>query len=163
MILGILAVAMLTAAVVGAVVMVARGPTVQVASFNLPGTPIQVRLEARPTSMFGGASFARTLRVSNRERQRQTDLQVDNGGQGRINIYREPDRLTIVAVGGAASTALQNLDLQVFAAPPRPESPIGYLGAFDVDENRHVRFFTAAECPWIAIAASDRPRRCRPG
>ncbi|MBM3526190.1 MAG: hypothetical protein FJX57_24830 [Alphaproteobacteria bacterium] len=148
---------------VGAVIVVARGPTTQVASYNLPGTPLQIRLEARPTSLFGSSSFARTLRVSNRERQRQTDLQVDNGGQSRVNLYREPDRLTIVAVGGTASTALQNLDLQVFAAPPRPESPVGYLGAFDLDEHKRIRFFSSAECPWVAIAGTDRPRRCRPG
>lgn len=160
MILGILAIALLTAAAVAAVIFVARGPSAQVASYNLPGTPVQVRLEVRPTSLFG-ATFARTLRVSTRDRQRQTDLQVDNGGQGRVNLYREPDRLTIVAVGGSASTSLQNIDLQVFAAPPRPESPVGYLGAFDMDENKRVRFFSAAECPFAAIAGTDRPRGCR--
>lgn len=160
MILGILAVALLTAAAVAAVVVVARGPSVQVALHSVTGTALQVRLEVRPTSLFG-TSAARTLRVSTRDRQRETTLQPDNGGQARINLYREPDRLTVVAVGGAVTATIQNVDLQVFAAPPRPESPVGYLGAFDLDENKRIRFFSAAECPFVAIAGSDRPRGCR--
>lgn len=160
MILGIIGVILLTGAAVAAVVFVARGPAAQVAQISVQGTQLQVRLEVRPTSIFG-TTFARTLRISTRDRQRETPLQVDNGNQARVNLYREPDRITVVAVGSAVSSALQTVDMQVFAAPPRPESPVGYLGAFDVDENKRLRFFTAAECPFIAIAGTDRPRSCR--
>ena len=52
-------------------------------------------------------------------------------------------------------------DLEALPGPVLPESPVGYLGAFDVDERRKLKFFSATECPFVAVAPAERPKACK--
>ncbi len=159
-ILAILGLVLVTGAAVAGVIMLIRGPGAQAASYALQGTALQIRLEIRQQSLFA-STFDRTVRVNTRDRQRQADLRPDPGGFGRINLYRQADRVMAVAWGSTIGAVINTGDIEVLTGPALPESPVGYLGAFDMDERQKLRFYSAAECPFIAIATADRPRRCR--
>lgn len=150
----------LMGAVVTGIYMLIVGPNAQAAAYPVQGTPLQIRLELRQRSIFGG-SYDRTLRASTRDRQRQADLRPDPGGYGRVNLYRQADRVVAVAWGGTYRVGLATGDIEVLSGPVLPESPVGYLGAFDLDTARKVRFFQAADCPFSPVATADRPRPCR--
>jgi hypothetical protein len=159
-VLGILVMVAAMGAVVAGVVVLIRGPEMQSAQFAVQGTPLQIRMELKQRSVFD-KTFDRTLRATVRDRQRQAQLRADPGGFARVNLYRQTDRVIAVGWGGTVSMSITTGDLEILPGPVLPESPIGYLGAFDVDEQRKLRFFGAAECPFVAVAPADRPRACR--
>jgi len=152
-------VAVMGAMVVGVVVLI-KGPQAQNAALAIQGTPLQVRMEFKRRSVFD-STVDRTLRAVVRDRQRQTELRADPGGYARVNLYRQADRVIAVGWGGTVSITINSGDLEVLQGPVLPESPVGYLGAFDVDERRNLRFFGAAECPFVAVAPAERPRACK--
>jgi hypothetical protein len=159
-VLGILAMIAVMGTVVVGVVVLIRGPETQSAALAIQGTPLQVRIEFKQRSVFDH-TFDRTLRAIVRDRQRQTQLRADPGGFGRVNLYRQADRVIAVGWGGTVSMNITSGDLEALPGPVLPESPIGYLGAFDVDERRKLKFFGAAECPFVAVAPAERPRPCK--
>lgn len=159
-ILAILALVAVTGIAVYGVTILIKGPGAQAAAYSLQGTALQIRIEIRQQSIFS-TTFDRTVRVNTRDRQRQADLRPDTGGFGRINLYRQADRVMAVAWGSTIGAAISTGDIEVLPGPTLPESPVGYLGAFDMDENKKLRYYSAADCPFIAIATADRPRRCR--
>ena len=159
-ILGILAMVAVMGAVVVGVVILIRGPETQSAAFAIQGTPLQVRIEFKQRSIFD-QTFERTLRSIVRDRQRQTQMRADPGGFGRINLYRQSDRVLAVGWGGTVSMNITSGDLEALPGPVLPESPVGYLGAFDVDERRKLKFFSATECPFVAVAPAERPKACK--
>lgn len=147
-------------AVVVGVVMMIRGPAAQSAALSIQGTALQVRVEFKQRSLFD-QTFERTLRAIVRDRDRQAQLRADPGGFARVNLYRQADRVLAVAWGGTISMSITTGDVQSLPGPVLPETPVGYLGAFDVDERRKLRFFSAAECPFVAVAPAERPRPCK--
>jgi hypothetical protein len=152
-------VATMVAVVIGFIV-VMRGPDAQSAAYSLQGSQLQIRLEVKQRSMFDKTS-SRTLRTTLRDRQRQADLRPDPGGFARINLYRQSDRVIAVGWGGTVSISISSGDLEVQPGPVLPESAVGYLGAFDLDERQKLRFFSATECGFAAVATASRPRACR--
>ncbi len=159
-VLAILGLLVVTGIAVYGVTLMIKGPGAQAAAYSLQGTALQIRLEIRQQSIFS-TTFDRTVRVNTRERQRQADLRPDTGGFGRINLYRQADRVMAVAWGSTIGAVINTGDIEVLPGPTLPESPVGYLGAFDMDERKRLRFYSASECPYIAIASADRPRSCR--
>jgi hypothetical protein len=152
-------VATMGAVLVGFII-VMRGPDAQSAAYSLQGSQLQIRLEVKQRSLFDKTSN-RTLRSTLRDRQRQADLRPDPGGFARINLYRQADRLIAVGWGGTVSINITSGDLEVLPGPVLPESPVGYLGAFDMDERQKLRFFATTECAFAAVATASRPRACR--
>ena len=152
-------VATMGAILVGFIVFM-RGPDAQSAAYSLQGSQLQIRLEVKQRSMFDKTA-SRTLRSTLRDRQRQADLRPDPGGFARINLYRQSDRLIAVGWGGTVSINITSGDLEVLPGPVLPESPVGYLGAFDIDERKKLRFFATTECAFTAVATAGRPRACR--
>lgn len=159
-VLGILVMIATMGAVVVGIVMLIRGPEAQSAALTVQGTPLQVRMEFKQRSVFD-QTFERTLRSIARDRDRQAPMRADPGGFARVNLYRQADRVLAVGWGGTISINISTGDLESLPGPILPESPVGYLGAFDVDERRKLRFFGAAECSFAAVAPADRPRPCK--
>lgn len=159
-ILGILGMIVVMGVAVAGVVMAIRGPESQSAALAIQGTPLQVRMEFKQRSFFDH-SFDRTLRAVVRDRQRQTQMRADPGGFARVNLYRQSDRVIAVGWGGTVSMNITSGDLEALPGPVLPESPVGYLGAFDLDERRKLKFFSATECPFVAVAPAERPRACK--
>ncbi len=159
-ILAILALVAVTGVAVYGVTILIKGPGAQAAAYSLQGTALQIRVEIRQQSIFS-STFDRTVRVNTRDRQRQADLRPDTGGFGRVNLYRQAERVMAVAWGSTISATISTGDIEVLPGPTLPESPVGYLGAFDMDENKKLRFYSATDCPYVAIATTDRPRSCR--
>lgn len=147
-------------AVVFGFIVLMRGPEAQTVAYALQGSSLQVRVELKQRSIFD-KTFDRTVRSTLRDRQRQAELRPDPGGFARINLYRQGDRLIVVGWGGTVSISVSNGDLELLSGPVLPESPVGYLGAFDLDDGRKLRFFPTSDCPFVAVATASRPRACK--
>jgi hypothetical protein len=117
------------------------------ATYKLPETDVEIVLERRAIHLFL-AEYERTLilRVDGKEVLRQ-EAAGDSGGYCRMNVYQiSPNEYFL---SGDISHDKYELDVirqKITSATLKEKPPDAkFVGAFDTDEKRHLRFIPATE------------------